>query len=278
MHQLMHSDVAKRLDHGLIASSCIKRWFFAPSPHQLQPQWVGSGCSRPHDRRSGPPAAQCRTDAVGDWPAALTGFPIDVEMKRVSRSRLSVAAYWTIHRPVGLESRWNCKVRRERPQREAPQQQDRTIIKRCDTVRWGSPIRSCAPVNPGFLAFTPPLQAGGTRDQHRATARPRPGDPLQRHETGTANPAGAPGLCRDAVRRRPGSQNLPTASRLTAPRTVSPNCRPRVATIWDSTDAPRPPGLSTGRQIIPRTLLTRFMDSADATPGYPRDSTDESNS
>lgn len=46
----------------------------------------------------------------------------------------------------------------------------------------------------------------------------------------------------------------------------------------DSTDALDQPKFSTGRRVIPRTLLTRFGDSGDATRGYPVDSTDESNS
>ena len=46
----------------------------------------------------------------------------------------------------------------------------------------------------------------------------------------------------------------------------------------DSTDARCQQKLSTGDAVIPGTLLTRFGDSADATRGYPEDSTDETNS
>jgi hypothetical protein len=46
----------------------------------------------------------------------------------------------------------------------------------------------------------------------------------------------------------------------------------------DSTDALGAWKLSTGGPGIPGTLLTGFGDSADATRGYPEDSTDETNS
>src|ERR1700691_5532500 len=52
----------------------------------------------------------------------------------------------------------------------------------------------------------------------------------------------------------------------------------RVAWGRDSTDARRGRGYPQVARLVPRTLLTRFWDSADATPGYPKDSTDETNS
>src|ERR1700733_895338 len=45
----------------------------------------------------------------------------------------------------------------------------------------------------------------------------------------------------------------------------------------DSTDASGEWKISTSGAVIPGTLLTGFGDSADATRGYPEDSTDESN-
>jgi hypothetical protein len=60
----------------------------------------------------------------------------------------------------------------------------------------------------------------------------------------------------------------------------APDARPGRRVRADSRRWPRfrPALLSTGRRLIPRTLLTPDSDSADATRGYPPDSTDDSNS
>ncbi len=49
----------------------------------------------------------------------------------------------------------------------------------------------------------------------------------------------------------------------------------RVGLKVDSTDASHSPKLSTEGGIVGWTLLTLTVDSADATPTYPEDSTDE---
>jgi hypothetical protein len=60
--------------------------------------------------------------------------------------------------------------------------------------------------------------------------------------------------------------------------TIGTDRTDRDSEAVDSTDALDPARLSTGGAVIQRTLLTRFVDSASATRGYPEDSTDETNS
>jgi hypothetical protein len=52
----------------------------------------------------------------------------------------------------------------------------------------------------------------------------------------------------------------------------------RVAAKMDSADAESGDVVIHRAKVIQRTLLTQFVDSGDATRGYPEDSTDEANS
>ena len=72
-------------------------------------------------------------------------------------------------------------------------------------------------------------------------------------------------------------QQLPTCSGRNYLTQAEPESEHQFGHGVDSTDAARQPELSTGQQVIQGTLVTRLVDSSDATPGYPGDSTDETN-